>query len=63
MNWMLLPPSANMERHIEDKDVSDGDVWTDYMHAGWDFCRQMLAGAGRAASSDVPHELLPPARR
>ncbi len=63
MNWMLLPPSANTGRHIEDGDVSDGNVWTNHLHAGIDFCRKVVAGSGTAEASQDPPESAPPKQR
>jgi len=63
MNWMLLPPSANAGRRIDDKDVSDGNAWAGYLHAGMDFCRQMVGGAGTAQASRDPSEPAPPEKR
>jgi hypothetical protein len=46
MNWMLLPPSANVGRHIDICPITKGD-WTALLHAGLRLARQLLAGIHR----------------
>lgn len=43
MYWMLLPPSANAGRHIEDDLLPLGGNWVDLFHAGWDKLLLLLA--------------------
>jgi hypothetical protein len=43
MYWMLLPPSANEGRHIEDDLLPLGGPWSDLFHAGWDFVVHLVA--------------------
>jgi hypothetical protein len=43
MYWMLLPPSANVGRHIEDRSVPRSGCWGDLFHAGWGFVLHLLA--------------------
>ena len=35
MYWMLLPPSANAERHLEPKTVPLRDFWIHKLNASW----------------------------
>jgi hypothetical protein len=43
MFWMLLPPSANEGRHIEDDLLPRGGYWGALLHTGWDMVRHLLA--------------------
>jgi hypothetical protein len=43
MYWMLLPPSANAGRHIEDGLLPLSGSWVDLFHAGWDMVLHLLA--------------------
>jgi hypothetical protein len=43
MFWMLLPPSANAGRHIEDDFSSQRGLWGDLFHTGWDMVLRMFA--------------------
>jgi hypothetical protein len=43
MFWMLLPPSANAGRHIEDDLLPLSGPWVDLFHAGWDMVKHLLA--------------------
>ena len=43
MYWMLLPPSANAGRHIEDRSVPRSGYWVDLFHAGWGIVLRLLA--------------------
>jgi hypothetical protein len=36
MNWMLLPPSANVGRHIAPDSLPQSGYWGALFHAGWD---------------------------
>ena len=42
MFWMLLPPSANVGRHIEDDLLPQSGSWVDLFHAGWDMVLHLL---------------------
>lgn len=44
MYWMLLPPSANAGRHIEDDTLPQSGHWTDLLHAGWNAVLHLFAG-------------------
>jgi hypothetical protein len=43
MYWMLLPPSANAGRHIEDDLLPQSGTWAALFHAGWDMVLNLLA--------------------
>ena len=44
MFWMLLPPSANEGRHIEDDLLPlSGGSWAALVYAGWDKVRNLIA--------------------
>jgi hypothetical protein len=43
MYWMLLPPSANEGRHIEDDQLPQNGYWGDLLHAGWGIVLHLLA--------------------
>jgi hypothetical protein len=43
MYWMLLPPSANAGRHIEDDLLPLGGSWGALLQAGWDSVKQLIA--------------------
>jgi hypothetical protein len=43
MYWMLLPPSANAGRHMEDRLVPRSGYWGDLFHAGWGIVLRLLA--------------------
>ena len=43
MYWMLLPPSANAGRHIEDDLLPLSGSWRDLFHSGWDMIVRLLA--------------------
>jgi hypothetical protein len=43
MYWMLLPPSANAGRHIEDDLLPQSGNWSELFLAGWDKVLQLLA--------------------
>ena len=43
MYWMLLPPSANAGRHIEDDLLPQSGHWGDLFLAGWHKLLQLLA--------------------
>lgn len=43
MYWMLLPPSANAGRHIEDDFSPHSGFWGSLLHSGWDMVRHLLA--------------------
>jgi hypothetical protein len=42
MYWMLLPPSANAGRHIDDKLAPRSGYWGDLFHAGWNIVLHLL---------------------
>lgn len=43
MYWMLLPPSANAGRHIEDDLLPQSGCWSDLFITGWDKFLRLLA--------------------
>jgi hypothetical protein len=43
MFWMLLPPSANAGRHIEDDLLPQSGNWSDLFLAAWDKVLLLLA--------------------
>jgi hypothetical protein len=43
MYWMLLPPSANAGRHVEDDLPARNGYWSDLFLSGWDKVLQLLA--------------------
>ena len=43
MYWMLLPPSANVGRHIEDDFLPQSGFWADLFHTGWNMVLHLLA--------------------
>jgi hypothetical protein len=43
MYWMLLPPSANAGRHIEDDLLPLGGSWGALLQAGWDRVKHLIA--------------------
>jgi len=43
MYWMLLPPSANLGRHIEDHSLPRSGTWGALWHAGWVTVARLLA--------------------
>ncbi len=47
MYWMLLPPSANVGRHIEDDLLPQGGYWGELLHAGWDALLDLLTANRR----------------
>jgi hypothetical protein len=42
MYWMLLPPSANAGRHIEDDLLPLSGSWGDLLRSGWDMIVRLL---------------------
>jgi hypothetical protein len=42
MYWMLLPPSANTERHLEDMSLPLCGYWIGVFRAGMDAVRHLL---------------------
>lgn len=42
MYWMLLPPSANVGRHIEDDSLPHSGYWDDLVSAGWNMIVRLL---------------------
>jgi hypothetical protein len=42
MYWMLLPPSANAGRHIEDDLLPLGGSWGAFFHTGWDLVTHLF---------------------
>ena len=42
MYWMLLPPSANAGRHIEDDLLPIGGSWGDLLHSAWGMIVRLL---------------------
>jgi hypothetical protein len=49
MYWMLLPPSANAERHLEPKTMPLRDFWIHKLNASWDIVLDLLAPGRRKA--------------
>ena len=47
MYWMLLPPSANAGRHIEDDLLPLSASWGDRFHSGWAMIVRLLGPAPR----------------
>lgn len=43
MFWMLLPPSANAGRHIEDDSRPSNATWSGLLQAGWGMVMHLLA--------------------
>jgi hypothetical protein len=43
MYWMLLPPSANAGRHIDDDLLPLGGSWIGFFHGGWDMVMRLFA--------------------
>ena len=42
MYWMLLPPSANVGRHIEEAPLPHSGFWSDLFCAGWSWFTHVL---------------------
>jgi len=42
MYWMLLPPSANAGRRIEDDLLPLAGSWAAFFQAGWDMVMHLL---------------------
>jgi hypothetical protein len=43
MYWMLLPPSANVGRHIEYPTLPRSGFWANLFHAGWGVVLHLIA--------------------
>jgi len=43
MYWLLLPPSANTQRHLEDADVPSHVLWNNSIRAAWAWIGAYLA--------------------
>lgn len=48
MYWMLLPPSANAGRHIEDDLLPLGGSWGAFFRARWDTVTHLFHGQASA---------------
>jgi hypothetical protein len=42
MYWMLLPPSANVERHLEERLLPVSGYWAAFFRTGLDAVRHLL---------------------
>jgi hypothetical protein len=47
MNWMLLPPDANVGRYLDDRTLSRDDVWALLARAALRLIRQVVAATHR----------------
>jgi hypothetical protein len=43
MYWMLLPPSANVGRHIEDDFLPRSGFWGELFRSGWGLVLHLFA--------------------
>jgi hypothetical protein len=43
MFWMLLPPSANVGRHLEETSLPQSGSWSELFRAGWGLVMHLLA--------------------
>ena len=51
MYWLLLPPSANAGRHIDDNSRPPSCGWGALVHAGWD---KFFIGSRRTSRGPAP---------